>query len=113
VPALVASTRQLSINPVAVRLAAGDHVGQRTLLADCDPQANADEMFIPGPEIEFDIEASLPTRSLLRSRFAKTRIDNLDRLPARFDLARGSTSAYGPLQIVRAVDHLYILREPN
>ena len=27
--------------------------GRRTLLADCDPQANASEMFVPEAEIEF------------------------------------------------------------
>src|SRR5487761_1368933 len=31
--------------------------GQRTLLADCDPQANASEMFISEAEIEFDFRS--------------------------------------------------------
>jgi hypothetical protein len=64
-------------------------------LADCNPRANASEMFIPEPEIEFDIRSIIADQVRLRSRFAKTRIDNLASLPARFGLARGSTSACG------------------
>ena len=32
------------------------HAGHRTMLADCDPQANASEMFIPEAEIELDLD---------------------------------------------------------
>ena len=42
--------------------------GQRTLLADCDPQGYASEMFITEPEIEFDsrsiIADPIPTENL-------------------------------------------------
>lgn len=72
----------------AVNLAAGlANLGRRTLLADCDPQANASEMFIPEDEIEFDfrsiIAGGVPTEKAIRP----TRIEGLDVLPASFDLA--------------------------
>lgn len=61
--------------------------GQRTLLADCDPQANASEMFIPEAEIEADfrsvIAEGIPAEKVIRA----TRINGLDVLPASFDLA--------------------------
>jgi chromosome partitioning protein len=61
--------------------------GYPTLLADCDPQANASEMFLAEDEIEFDfrsiIAEKVPTEKVVR----KTRIINLDVLPATFDLA--------------------------
>jgi hypothetical protein len=40
----------------AVSLASGmAHAGWRTLLVDCDAQANATSMFDPGDEVEFDL----------------------------------------------------------
>jgi chromosome partitioning protein len=61
--------------------------GHPVLLADCDPQANASEMFLAEAEIEFDfrsiIAEKVPTEKVVR----KTRITNLDVLPASFDLA--------------------------
>ena len=52
--------------------------GRPTLLADCDPQANASEMFLAEDEIEFDfrsiIAEKVPTEKVIR----KTRITNLD-----------------------------------
>ena len=61
--------------------------GHPTLLADCDPQANASEMFLAEDEIEFDFRSIIadhvPTEKVVR----KTRISNLDVLPATFDLA--------------------------
>jgi chromosome partitioning protein len=61
--------------------------GRRTLLADCDPQANASEMFVPEAEIEFDFRSIIadhvPSEKVVRT----TRIKNLDVLPASFDLA--------------------------
>lgn len=72
----------------AVNLAAGlAERGYRTLLADCDPQANASEMFIPEPEIEFDFRSIIADKTPLDKVIHSTRIDRLDVLPASFDLA--------------------------
>jgi chromosome partitioning protein len=61
--------------------------GQRTLLADCDPQANASEMFIPEAEIEFDFRSIIAESVLVDKVIRPTRIKGLDVLPASFDLA--------------------------
>lgn len=72
----------------AVNLAAGlAHAGHRTLLADCDPQANASEMFIPEPEIRYDFRSIIADRMPTHQVVTSTRIDRLDLLPASFDLA--------------------------
>ena len=61
--------------------------GQRTLLADCDPQANASEMFISEAEIEFDFRSIIVNKVPVDKVIRPTRIKNLDVLPASFDLA--------------------------
>ena len=61
--------------------------GRRTLLADCDPQANASEMFVPEAEIEFDFRSIIADRVPSEKVVRTTRIRNLDVLPASFDLA--------------------------
>jgi chromosome partitioning protein len=61
--------------------------GYRILLADCDPQANASEMFIPENEIEFDFRSIIADRTPVEKVIQRTRIDRLDVLPASFDLA--------------------------
>jgi len=72
----------------AVNLAAAlAESGQRTLLADCDPQANASEMFIPEAEIEFDFRSIIADRVPVEKVVRSTRIERLDVLPATFDLA--------------------------
>ena len=72
----------------AVNLAAGlAESGHRTLLADCDPQANASEMFIPEPDIEFDFRSIIADKVPVEKVVQATRIDRLDVLPATFDLA--------------------------
>lgn len=72
----------------AVNLAAAlAESGQRTLLADCDPQANASEMFIPEPEIEFDFRSVIADKIPVDKVIRPTRIQHLDVLPATFDLA--------------------------
>jgi chromosome partitioning protein len=72
----------------AVNLAAGlAEFGHRTLLADCDPQANASEMFIPEPDIEFDFRSIIADKVPVEKVVRQTRIDRLDVLPATFDLA--------------------------
>jgi chromosome partitioning protein len=72
----------------AVNLGAGlARAGRRTLLADCDPQANASEMFIPEKEIEFDFRSIIADRVPAEKVIRDTRIEGLDVLPASFDLA--------------------------
>jgi chromosome partitioning protein len=72
----------------AVNLSAGlARAGQRTLLADCDPQANASEMFIPEHEIKFDFRSIIADRVPTEQVICHTRIGGLDVLPATFDLA--------------------------
>jgi chromosome partitioning protein len=61
--------------------------GRPTLLADCDPQANASEMFLAEDEIEFDFRSIIADRVPTEKVVRKTRILNLDVLPATFDLA--------------------------
>jgi chromosome partitioning protein len=64
------------------------NAGHRTLLADCDPQANASEMFIPETEIEFDFRSIIANGVPADKVIRPTRIKGLDVLPASFDLAR-------------------------
>lgn len=72
----------------AVNLSAAlAQAGHRTLLADCDPQANASEMFIPEEEIEFDFRSIIAERVPVEKVIRSTRIEHLDVLPASFDLA--------------------------
>lgn len=61
--------------------------GRPTLLADCDPQANASEMFLAEDEIEFDFRSIIADRVPTEKVVRKTRISDLDVLPATFDLA--------------------------
>jgi len=61
--------------------------GNRTLLVDCDPQANASEMFIPEPEITRDMRSVIAERIPVAEVIRKTRIPDLQVLPATFDLA--------------------------
>lgn len=86
-------------------------LGHRTLLVDCDPQANASEMFIPEPEIEFDLRSIIAERTPVEKVIRATRIPGLDVLPATFDLAYLDkelvVSPSGVQRIARA------LREPR
>jgi chromosome partitioning protein len=61
--------------------------GHSTLLADCDPQANASEMFLAENEIEFDFRSIIADRVPTEKVVRNTRIGGLDVLPATFDLA--------------------------
>jgi chromosome partitioning protein len=61
--------------------------GQRTLLVDVDPQANATEMWIPEHEVEFDLRSVIADRVPVAKVIRPTRIDNLSVLPASFDLS--------------------------
>lgn len=62
-------------------------MGHRTLLVDCDPQANATEMFIAEEDIEFDLRSVIADRVPLDKVIRQTRLPLLDVLPASFDLA--------------------------
>jgi chromosome partitioning protein len=61
--------------------------GHSTLLADCDPQANASEMFLDEGAIEFDFRSIIADRVPTEKVVRNTRISGLDVLPATFDLA--------------------------
>lgn len=63
------------------------YAGRKTLLADCDPQANASEMFIPESEIEFDFRSIIVDQVPTEKVVQPTRIERLSVLPASFDLA--------------------------
>ena len=52
--------------------------GSPTLLADCDPQANASEMFLTEDEIEFDFRSIIADRVPTEKVVRKTRISNLE-----------------------------------
>jgi chromosome partitioning protein len=72
----------------AVNLAASlAFTGRRTLLADCDPQANASEMFIAEDDIEFDFRSVIAEGVPIDKAIRPTRISGLDVLPASFGLA--------------------------
>ena len=70
--------------------------GYMTLLADCDPQANASEMFLAEDEIEFDfrsiIAEKVPTEKVVR----QTRIGNLDVLPASWHIGMAANKFQHP-----------------
>jgi chromosome partitioning protein len=61
--------------------------GHPTLLADCDPQANASEMFLAEDDIEFDFRSIIAERVPTEKVVRQTRVSGLDVLPATFDLA--------------------------
>jgi chromosome partitioning protein len=63
------------------------YAGHTTLLVDCDPQANASEMFIAESDIEFDLRSIIVDQVPVDKVVQGTRIDNLSVLPASFDLA--------------------------
>jgi chromosome partitioning protein len=61
--------------------------GHRTLLVDCDPQANSSEMFLDEDAIEMDLRSIIVEKEETEKVIQQTRIGNLDVLPASFDLA--------------------------
>ncbi|KPN46204.1 ParA family protein [Mycobacterium intracellulare] len=73
----------------AVSLAAGlAHGGWRTLLVDCDAQANSTSMFDPDDDVELDlydlIGEGVPVGRIIR----KTRIPNLELVPSTLAVAK-------------------------
>lgn len=72
----------------AVNVAAAlARLGYPTLLVDADPQANASEMFLREPEIEYDLRSVIADRTPIDKVIQRTRIDGLDVLPATIDLS--------------------------
>jgi chromosome partitioning protein len=73
----------------AVNLAAGlARGGWRTLLVDCDPQSNATSMFDPDDDVEYDIYDLIKEEVPLEKVVRRTRLDNLDLVPATLAVAK-------------------------
>ncbi|WP_161992540.1 ParA family protein, partial [Pseudonocardia sp. EV170527-09] len=73
----------------AVNLAAGlSQLGNRTLLVDVDPQANASEMWLDELEIKHDFRSLIVDRVPLDQVVVRTRLDGLDLLPATINLSQ-------------------------
>src|SRR5436305_1244786 len=73
----------------AVSLAAGmAHAGWRTLLVDCDAQANATSMFDPGDEVQFDLLDIIIGGVEASKAVVTTRVSGLGLMGASMDVAR-------------------------
>lgn len=73
----------------AVSLAAGlAHGGWRTLLVDCDAQANSTSMFDPDEEVDLDLYDLIAQRAPIAEVIRKTRIPNLELVPATLAVAK-------------------------
>jgi chromosome partitioning protein len=73
----------------AVSLASGmAHAGWRTLLVDCDAQANATSMFDPDDQVEFDLLDIIVRGVEAAKAVLTTRVAGLDLLGATLDVAR-------------------------
>src|SRR4051794_29499632 len=73
----------------AVSLASGLARGNwRTLLVDCDPQANATSMFDPDDDVEFDLYDVIRNDADLDKVIRQTRVPNLDLLPSTLAVAQ-------------------------
>jgi chromosome partitioning protein len=73
----------------AVSLASGmAHAGWRTLLVDCDAQANATSMFDPDDQVEFDLLDVIVNGVEVAKAVVTTRVPGLDLLGSSLDVAR-------------------------
>jgi chromosome partitioning protein len=73
----------------AVNLAAGlARGGWRTLLVDCDAQANATSMFDPDDDVEFDLYDLIQEVAPIAKVIRQTRIDALDLIPSTLEVAK-------------------------
>ena len=73
----------------SVSLCAGlAQAGWRTLLVDCDPQANSTSMFDPEDDVEFDLYDVIGREVPLDKVIRKTRLQGLDLLPSTLAVAR-------------------------
>jgi chromosome partitioning protein len=61
--------------------------GHRVLLVDCDPQANASEVFIPESEVTGTLRTIIKDRVPATDVIRPTRIGGLHLLPSAFELA--------------------------
>lgn len=92
----------------AVNLAAGlSRLGNRTLLVDVDPQANASEMWLDELEIKHDFRSLIVDRAPLDQVIVRTRLDGLDLLPATINLSQLDkelvVTPNGPMRIEKAL----------
>lgn len=73
----------------AVSLAAGlAQGGWRTLLVDCDAQANATSMFDPHDEVDLDLYDLIAEQAPVRHVIRKTRVANLELIPSTLAVAK-------------------------
>lgn len=73
----------------AVSLAAGlAQGGWRTLLVDCDAQANSTSMFDPDDDVEFDLYDLIKGETPILKVIRNTRVENLDVLPSTLAVAQ-------------------------
>lgn len=73
----------------AVSLAAGlAHGGWRTLLVDCDAQANSTSMFDPDDDVELDLYDLIAEQTPIHKVIRKTRIPNLQLVPSTLAVAK-------------------------
>lgn len=73
----------------AVNIAAGLARGQwRTLLVDCDPQANSTSMFDPDDDVEFDLYDLIHGDTPLDKVIRPTRLEHLTLLPSTLAVAQ-------------------------
>ena len=59
----------------------------RVLLVDCDPQCNTTSMFLRPDEVKYSLRSAIVDRVPVQQVIQKTRVHNLDILPARFELS--------------------------
>jgi chromosome partitioning protein len=88
--------------------------GKRVLLADLDPQANSTISFLPIEEIDLSIYDFLMDTGLRLDQVVRqTRVENVDLLPSRINLAKLEGQLIGELdapfrlkdRMVRLFDH--------
>ncbi|MCP9276496.1 ParA family protein [Mycolicibacterium arenosum] len=73
----------------SVNLAAGlARAGWRTLLVDCDPQANSTSMFDPDDDVECDVYDLIKEVAPIEKVLRPTRIPNLDLIPSTLAVAK-------------------------
>lgn len=73
----------------AVSLAAGlAHGGWRTLLVDCDAQANSTSMFDPDNDVELDLYDLIAEETPIAQVIRKTRLPNLSLVPSTLAVAK-------------------------
>lgn len=73
----------------AINLAAGlAQGGWRTLLVDCDAQANSTSMFDPDDDIELDLYDLIAEQAPIAQVIRKTRVPNLELVPSTLAVAK-------------------------